>query len=66
VVVIDTLDKCDNSESIRTTLLLLSRVEAIISLRLRVFMTSRPELPMELGFKDMSRDLYHDIRLEEA
>jgi hypothetical protein len=66
VVVIDALDECDNSESIRTTLLLLSRVEAITSLRLRNFVTSRPELPVELGFKDMSGDLYHDIRLEEA
>jgi hypothetical protein len=43
VVVIDALDKCHNSESIRTTLLLLSRVEAITSLRLRIFVTSRPE-----------------------
>jgi len=66
VVVIDALDECDNSESIRTTLLLLSRVEAITSLRLRIFVTSRPELPVELGFKDMSGDLHHDIRLEEA
>jgi len=66
VVVIDALDECDNSESIRTTLLLLSRVEAITSLRLRIFVTSRPELPVELGFKDMSGDLHHDVRLEEA
>jgi hypothetical protein len=66
VVVIDALDECDNSESIRTTLLLLSRVEAITSLRLRIFVTSRPELPVELGFKDMSGDLHHNIRLEEA
>jgi hypothetical protein len=66
VVVIDALDECDNSESIRTTLLLLSRVEAITSLQLRIFVTSRPELPVELGFKDMSGDLHHDIRLEEA
>jgi len=66
VVVIDALDECDNSKSIRTTLLLLSRVEAITSLRLRIFVTSRPELPVELGFEDMSGDLHHDIRLEEA
>jgi hypothetical protein len=66
VVVIDALDECDNSESIRTTLLLLSMVEAITSLRLRIFVTSRPELPIELGFKDMSGDLHHNIRLEEA
>jgi hypothetical protein len=66
VVVIDALDECDNSESIRTTLLLLSRVQAITSLRLRIFVTSRPELPVELGFRKMSGDLHHDVRLEEA
>jgi hypothetical protein len=66
VLVIDALDECDNSESVRTILLLLSRVEAITSIRLRIFVTSRPELPVELGFKDMSGDLHHDVRLEEA
>jgi hypothetical protein len=66
VVVIDALNECDNSESIRTILLLLSRVEATTSIRLRIFVTSRPELPVELGFKDMSKNLHHDVRLEEA
>ena len=66
ILVIDALDECDNGESIRTMLLLLSRVEAITSVRLRIFVTSRPELPVELGFTDMSGHLHHDIRLEEA
>lgn len=66
VLVIDALDECDNSESIRTTLLLLSRVEEITSIRLRIFVTSRPELPVELGFMNMSGDLHHDVRLEVA
>jgi hypothetical protein len=66
VLVIDALDECDNSESIKTMLLLLSRVEAITSVRLRIFVTSRPELPVELGFRKMSGDLHHDVRLEEA
>lgn len=63
---IDALDECDNGESIKTMLLLLSRVEAITSVRLRIFVTSRPELPVELGFRKMSGDLHHDVRLEEA
>jgi len=66
VLVIDALDECDNSESIKTILLLLSRVEAITSVCLRIFVTSRPELPVELGFRKVSGDLHHDIRLEEA
>ena len=66
VLVIDALDECDKGESIKTILLLLSRVEAATSVRLRVFVTSRPELPVELGFKKMSGDLHHDVRLEVA
>lgn len=66
VLVIDALDECDSSESIKRTLLLLSRIEHVTSLRLRVLVTSRPELPVELGFMNMSGYLHHDIRLEEA
>jgi type II secretory pathway predicted ATPase ExeA len=64
VLVIDALDECDKGESIKTMLLLLSRVETITSVRLRIFVTSRPELPVELGFKNMSGDLHQDVRLE--
>jgi len=66
VVVIDALDECDSAESIKTTLLLLSQINAVTSIRLRVFVTSRPELPVELGFKTISGDLHVDVRLEEA
>lgn len=66
VLVIDALDECDNGESIKTVLLLLSKVEAITSVRLRIFVTSRPELPVALGFTEMSDHLHHDIRLEKA
>ncbi|KAK1083181.1 hypothetical protein LTR33_003426 [Friedmanniomyces endolithicus] len=66
VVVIDALDECDSAESIRTTLLLLSRIEAVTSIRSRIFMFSRPEPPVELGFRTMSGDLHVDVRLEEA
>jgi hypothetical protein len=65
-LVIDALDECDKGESVKTTLLLLSRVEAITLVRLRIFVISRPELPVELGFKRMSGDLHRDVRLEEA
>jgi hypothetical protein len=66
VLVIDALDECDNGETIKTVLLLLSKVETITSVRLRIFVTSRPELPVELGFTNMSDHLHYDIRLEEA
>jgi hypothetical protein len=66
ILVIDALDECDTGDSVKTTLLLLSRVEAITSVPLRIFVTSRPELPVELGFKGMAGHLHQDVQLEEA
>ena len=66
VLVVDALDECASGNDIKTILLLLSRVVEDVSIRLRIFVTSRPELPVELGFKKMSGDLHHDVRLEEA
>lgn len=66
VLVIDALDECDDSSNIKTVLSLLSKLGEQIPLRLRIFVTSRPELPVELGFKNISGELHHDIRLEEA
>nr|POF18024.1 hypothetical protein CFP56_13435 [Quercus suber] len=66
VVVIDALDECEPDYSIKMILSLLARIEAIASFRLRIFVTSRPELPITLGFSDMSRGLHQDIILEEV
>ena len=66
VLVIDALDECSDSGNVKAILCLLSRLGESHSLRLRIFVTSRPELPVELGFTDMSGELHHDIRLEEA
>ncbi|KAJ5275561.1 hypothetical protein N7505_004106 [Penicillium chrysogenum] len=43
VIVIDALDECDNDEDIKLILSLLFRLREIQSVRLRVFLTSRPE-----------------------
>nr|POF14302.1 vegetative incompatibility protein het-e-1 [Quercus suber] len=44
----------------------LARLEIITSLRLRIFVTSRPELPIKLGFTDIRTSLHLDIMLEEV
>jgi len=65
VVVIDALDECERDEDIKTILLLLSRVQQIRSVRLRVFVTSRPELPIRLGFEKLAEDMHQDLILHE-
>ncbi|KAH6983425.1 hypothetical protein BKA56DRAFT_482752 [Ilyonectria sp. MPI-CAGE-AT-0026] len=50
VIVIDALDECERDVDIRFLIDSLSRTTSIQSLRLRIFVTSRPELPIRLGF----------------
>lgn len=46
VIVIDALDECDPDDDIRVVLQLLPQVRQ--ALGLRIFLTSRPELPIRL------------------
>lgn len=66
VVVIDALDECEREEDIRTILQLLSRTKDISPVSLQVFVTSRPELPIRLGFKQMSDGSYQDVILHDV
>jgi len=50
VLIIDALDECDDDNSIRTILHLLAEVRSLGRVRLRVFLTSRPEIPIRHGF----------------
>jgi hypothetical protein len=63
VIVIDALDECDGDDDIKLILHLLFRLQEIQSVRLRVVLTSRPELPIRLGF--MKEDKYQDLVLHE-
>jgi hypothetical protein len=50
ILVIDTLDKCDCDDHIRIILQLLAEARSSWKVRLRVFLTSRPEIPIRHGF----------------
>ncbi|KAL2198614.1 hypothetical protein P885DRAFT_67778 [Corynascus similis CBS 632.67] len=49
VIVIDALDECDKDEDVKTIIALLAQANEVRSVRLRIFITSRPELPIRLG-----------------
>ncbi|KAL8739579.1 MAG: hypothetical protein Q9190_007633, partial [Brigantiaea leucoxantha] len=66
VVVIDALDECEREEDIQAILRLLEQTKGIKPVSLRVFVTSRPELPIRLGFKQMSDGTYRDLVLHEV
>ncbi|KFY30639.1 hypothetical protein V493_01778 [Pseudogymnoascus sp. VKM F-4281 (FW-2241)] len=54
VIVVDALDECDQENDLSVIIRLLPQVQHIASIRLKFFLTSRPELPIRLGFKDIS------------
>ena len=58
-VVVDALDECDREEDARALIYLLSRAKEATSCRLRFFVTSRPELPIRLGFKEICGNYQH-------
>ena len=50
VLVIDALDECDGDNDIQVILQLLAEARSLKTVRLRVFITSRPEIPIRYGF----------------
>jgi hypothetical protein len=66
VVVIDALDECEREEDIRAILQLLARTKNIQPVPLRIVVTSRPELHIRLGFKEMPNSTYQDLVLHEV
>ncbi|KAL8285641.1 hypothetical protein RB600_009867 [Gaeumannomyces tritici] len=63
-VVVDALDECDREEDATALVRLLSKAKEATSLRIRFFVTSRPELPIRLGFKKIGNG-YQDLALHE-
>ncbi|KAK6360849.1 hypothetical protein TWF730_006965 [Orbilia blumenaviensis] len=64
-IVIDALDECESERDINVTIHLLSKFRCIDGIGLKVFLTSRPELPIRLGFKELSEGTYRDLILHE-
>ncbi|KAJ6025071.1 hypothetical protein N7540_005868 [Penicillium herquei] len=65
VIVLDALDECEGDNDIRLILQLLPQLQRLDTLHMRVFLTSRPELPVRLGFSEIANQDYKDIILHE-
>ena len=51
ILVIDALDECEHENDIKLILQLFAEARALSNVRLRIFITSRPETPIRLGFR---------------
>jgi hypothetical protein len=65
-IVIDALDECEGERDIRSILQLLAEIKSLGATRLRVFLTSRPETPVRLGFRTMPGIIHHDLVLHDV
>jgi hypothetical protein len=66
VIVIDALDECHREGDIRDILNLLSQTKHLKSVRIRIFLTSRPEFPIRLAFTKLSPDVHQDEVLQNT
>ena len=67
ILVIDALDECDRDGDVRIILSLLASTRQLRpgSIRIRVFLTSRPELLIRLGITQMGAEVHRDVALHE-
>ncbi|KAA6414974.1 MAG: hypothetical protein FRX48_01725 [Lasallia pustulata] len=63
ILVIDALDECENDEDILTILKLLAEAQTLRTVRLRVLLTSRPEIPIRHGFYQIPETEHQDFVL---
>jgi hypothetical protein len=63
VLVVDALDECEGENDIRIIVQLLAEVRSLRNVRLRVFTTSRPEIPIRHGFNQIPGAGHQDFVL---
>ena len=66
IVVVDALDECEKEQDVKVIIDLWSGLAHLTTVRLKLFLTSRPELPIQLGFKEISTAVHQDMVLQDA
>jgi len=66
VLVVDALDECDQQEDVKSILGIFETVKNATQVKIRIFVTSRPETPIRLGFRDMSSIWHQDLILQNV
>lgn len=65
VIVVDALDECDDDKDVRIIVRLLAEVRSLERVRLRVFLTSRPVVPIRHGFRQITDAEHKDFVLHD-
>ncbi len=64
-IVVDALDECDNNDNVSLLIRCLAAAVAVEHVDLRIFVTSRPDQPISIGFGDISTDTHQDFILHD-
>ena len=64
-LVIDALDECENQEDIKLILQLFAETKNSAAVNFGIFVTSRPETPLQLGFRDIPDIMHQDLILQD-
>jgi hypothetical protein len=65
ILVIDALDECEDDKDVRIILQLLAEARSLTTVRLRVFLTSRPEIPIRNSMHDIPQAEHQDLILHK-
>lgn len=65
-IIMDALDECDEQRDLRMLLRLLAKTEDIPTLRLKILITSRPELPIRHGFEEIPSIFHRNLALQNV
>lgn len=66
IVVVDALDECEKEQDVKAIIDVWSRLARLTTIHLKLFLTSRPELPIQLRFKNISTAVHQDMVLQDA
>ena len=66
ILVVDALDECENEDEIRVILQLLTEARTLKRVRVRIFMMSRPEIPIRRGFYQIPDAEHQDFILHNV
>lgn len=63
IIVVDALDECEDDKDIRIILQLLAEARSLTTVQLRIFLTSRPEIPIRHGIRAIPEAEHQDFVL---
>ena len=64
-LIVDALDECEDGEDIKLLLQLLVETKDLTDVKLKILITSRPEMPVRTGFQDMTGIVYQDLVIHD-